>query len=92
MAAFIIATGAAAMRYAGDSVFHLLGLNTIRKRGKQFASDWLRRMFGFLHRRNRYIALSRFSFLGAGHKNDASRDEAESHAWRAGADADGDGP
>src|SRR5574337_1939220 len=51
MAAFIIATGAAAMGMQVTVFFTFWGLNTIRKKGAtSSASDWLRRMFGFLNK------------------------------------------
>ncbi|MGB2725739.1 MAG: DsrE/DsrF/DrsH-like family protein, partial [Nitrospira sp.] len=51
MAAFIIATGAAAMGMQVTVFFTFWGLNTIRKKGaSSSASDWLRRMFGFLNK------------------------------------------
>jgi peroxiredoxin family protein len=51
MAAFIIATGAAAMGMHVTMFFTFWGLNTIRRRGAtSSAKDWLRRMFGLLNR------------------------------------------
>ncbi|MGH7257872.1 MAG: DsrE/DsrF/DrsH-like family protein, partial [Nitrospiraceae bacterium] len=51
MAAFIIATGAAAMGMQVTMFFTFWGLNTIRKKGAaSSATDWLRRMFGLLNK------------------------------------------
>jgi len=48
MAAFIIATGAAAMGMEVTIFFTFWGLNVIRRQGASTAAkDWLRRMFGF---------------------------------------------
>ena len=50
MAAFIIATGAAAMGMKVTMFFTFWGLNTLRRSGaRSSAKDWLRRMFGFLN-------------------------------------------
>jgi peroxiredoxin family protein len=68
MAAFIIATGAAAMGMQVTMFFTFWGLNTIRKKGaSSSASDWLRRMFGFLNKGGaESLPLSRFHFGGLG--------------------------
>ena len=51
MAAFIIATGAAAMGMQVTVFFTFWGLNTIRRKGAtSSAKDWLRRMFGVLNK------------------------------------------
>ncbi len=70
MAAFIIATGAAAMGMQVTVFFTFWGLNTIRKKGAgSAASDWLRRMFGFLNRGGAdTLPLSRFHLWGLGTK------------------------
>ena len=70
MAAFIIATGAAAMGMRVTVFFTFWGLNTIRKKGaSSSASDWLRRMFGFLNKGGAdTLPLSRFHFWGLGTK------------------------
>jgi peroxiredoxin family protein len=70
MAAFIIATGAAAMGMQVTMFFTFWGLNTIRKKGAHSsASDWLRRMFGFLNKGGaESLPLSRFHFGGLGTK------------------------
>jgi peroxiredoxin family protein len=70
MAAFIIATGAAAMGMQVTMFFTFWGLNTIRKKGAtSSAADWLRRMFGFLNKGGaENLPLSRFHFGGLGTK------------------------
>ena len=70
MAAFIIATGAAAMGMQVTMFFTFWGLNTIRKKGSaSSATDWLRRMFGFLNKGGaENLPLSRFHFGGLGTK------------------------
>ncbi|MDR4478449.1 MAG: DsrE/DsrF/DrsH-like family protein [Nitrospira sp.] len=70
MAAFIIATGAAAMGMRVTVFFTFWGLNTIRKKGvSSSATDWLRRMFGFLNKGGAdALPLSRFHFGGLGTK------------------------
>lgn len=70
MAAFIIATGAAAMGMQVTVFFTFWGLNTIRKKGAgSAASDWLRRMFGFLNKGGAdTLPLSRFHLWGLGTK------------------------
>ncbi|MEX5217754.1 MAG: DsrE/DsrF/DrsH-like family protein [Nitrospiraceae bacterium] len=70
MAAFIIATGAAAMGMQVTMFFTFWGLNTIRKTGaSSSAADWLRRMFGFLNKGGAdQLPLSRFHFGGLGTK------------------------
>ena len=70
MAAFIIATGAAAMGMQVTVFFPFWGLNTIRKNGaSSSATDWLRRMFGFLNKGGAdALPLSRFHFWGLGTK------------------------
>jgi len=51
MAAFIIATGAASMGMRVTMFFTFWGLNAIRRPGARgAATDWLRRMFGFLNK------------------------------------------
>ena len=68
MAAFIIATGAAAMGMQVTMFFTFWGLNTIRRKGSTSgAKDWLRRMFGFLNKGGaESLPLSRFHFGGLG--------------------------
>lgn len=68
MAAFIIATGAAAMGMRVTMFFTFWGLNTIRRNGAtSSAKDWLRRMFGLLNKGGAgSLPLSRFHFLGLG--------------------------
>lgn len=70
MAAFIIATGAAAMGMQVTMFFTFWGLNTIRKKGAtSSATDWLRRMFGFLNKGGaENLPLSRFHYGGLGTK------------------------
>jgi len=68
MAAFIIATGAAAMGMQVTMFFTFWGLNTIRRKGaRSAAKDWLRRMFGLLNKGGaESLPLSRFHFGGLG--------------------------
>jgi peroxiredoxin family protein len=68
MAAFIIATGAAAMGMQVTMFFTFWGLNAIRRKGTASgAKDWLRRMFGLLNRGGaESLPLSRFHFGGLG--------------------------
>jgi peroxiredoxin family protein len=68
MAAFIIATGAAAMGMRVTMFFTFWGLNAIRRKGATSgAKDWLRRMFGWLNKGGAdLLPLSRFHFLGLG--------------------------
>lgn len=68
MAAFIIATGAAAMGMQVTIFFTFWGLNAIRRKGaRSSARDWLRRMFGSLNKGGaEYLPLSRFHFGGVG--------------------------
>jgi peroxiredoxin family protein len=68
MAAFIIATGAAAMGMQVTMFFTFWGLNAIRRKGASTgAKDWLRRMFGFLNKGGAdTLPLSRFHFWGLG--------------------------
>jgi peroxiredoxin family protein len=68
MAAFIIATGAAAMGMKVTMFFTFWGLNTIRRKGaSNQAKDWLRRMFGVLNKGGaERLPLSRFHFGGLG--------------------------
>jgi peroxiredoxin family protein len=68
MAAFIIATGAAAMGMQVTMFFTFWGLNAIRKPGASTAAkDWLRRMFGLLNKGGAgNMPLSRFHFAGLG--------------------------
>ena len=70
MAAFIIATGAAAMGMKVTMFFTFWGLNTLRRSGaRSSAKDWLRRMFGFLNKGGaESLPLSRFHFGGVGTK------------------------
>jgi peroxiredoxin family protein len=70
MAAFIIATGAAAMGMQVTMFFTFWGLNVIRRKGAaSSARDWLRRMFGLLNRGGaESLPLSRFHFGGLGTK------------------------
>jgi peroxiredoxin family protein len=70
MAAFIIATGAAAMGMQVTMFFTFWGLNTIRRKGAtSSAKDWLRRMFGVLNKGGaESLPLSRFHFAGLGTK------------------------
>ncbi|WP_447978206.1 DsrE/DsrF/DrsH-like family protein [Candidatus Nitrospira bockiana] len=68
MAAFIIATGAAAMGMQVTMFFTFWGLNAIRRKGSSSAAkDWLRRMFGVLNKGGaENLPLSKFHFLGLG--------------------------
>jgi peroxiredoxin family protein len=68
MAAFIIATGAAAMGMQVTVFFTFWGLNAIRKKGaNSSAKDWLRQMFGMLNKGGAdSLPLSRFHFWGLG--------------------------
>jgi peroxiredoxin family protein len=68
MAAFIIATGAAAMGMPVTMFFTFWGLNAIRRPGAvSAAKDWLRRLFGLLNRGGAdRLPLSRFHFWGLG--------------------------
>ncbi|SLM46971.1 conserved protein of unknown function [Nitrospira japonica] len=68
MAAFIIATGAAAMGMQVTIFFTFWGLNAIRRKGAtSSAKDWLRRMFGLLNKGGaETLPLSRFHFGGIG--------------------------
>jgi peroxiredoxin family protein len=68
MAAFIIATGAAAMGMKVTMFFTFWGLNAIRRKGaSSSAKDWLRRMFGLLNKGGaETLPLSRFHFGGVG--------------------------
>lgn len=68
MAAFIIATGAAAMGMQVTMFFTFWGLNAIRRKGTpSAATDWLRRMFGLLNKGGaETLPLSRFHFWGLG--------------------------
>ena len=68
MAAFIIATGAASMGMQVTMFFTFWGLNVLRRPGMSSkASDWLRRMFGFLNKGGAdTLPLSRFHFWGLG--------------------------
>src|SRR5678810_195646 len=68
LAAFIIATGAAAMGMKVTMFFTFWGLNTIRRKGATSSpKDWLRRMFGFLNKGGAdSLPLSRFHFWGLG--------------------------
>ncbi|HJU04620.1 MAG TPA: DsrE/DsrF/DrsH-like family protein [Nitrospiraceae bacterium] len=68
MAAFIIATGAAAMGMQVTMFFTFWGLNAIRRPGANSAAkDWLRRMFGMLNKGGaETLPLSKFHFWGVG--------------------------
>lgn len=68
MAAFIIATGAAAMGMQVTMFFTFWGLNVIQKPGATTsAKDLLRRMFGMLNKGGAdSLPLSRFNFGGLG--------------------------
>ena len=68
MAAFIIATGAAAMGMQVTMFFTFWGLNVIRRKGAtSSAKDWLRRLFGQLNKGGADgLPLSRFHFGGLG--------------------------
>ena len=68
MAAFIIATGAAAMGMQVTMFFTFWGLNVIRKPGaSSSAKDFLRRAFGFLNKGGAdTLPLSKFNFGGMG--------------------------
>jgi len=67
MAAFIIATGAAAMGMRVTIFFTFWGLNAIRRKGASSSKDWLRRMFGFLNKGgSETLPLSKFHFGGLG--------------------------
>ena len=70
MAAFIIATGAAAMGMRVTVFFTFWGLNAIRRKGAtSSAKDWLRKMFGLLNKGGaESLPLSRFHFWGLGTK------------------------
>ncbi len=68
MAAFIIATGAAAMGMQVTMFFTFWGLNVIRKEGAtSSAKDFLRKAFGWLNKGGaKNLPLSRFHFGGLG--------------------------
>ena len=68
MAAFIIATGAAAMGMQVTMFFTFWGLNVIRKPGaSSSAKDFLRKAFGFLNKGGAdSLPLSKFNFGGMG--------------------------
>ena len=68
MAAFIIATGAAAMGMQVTMFFTFWGLNVIRKPGApSSAKDFLRKAFGFLNKGGAdSLPLSKFNFGGMG--------------------------
>ncbi len=68
MAAFIIATGAAAMGMQVTMFFTFWGLNVIRKPGATSAAkDFLRKAFGLLNKGGAdSLPLSRFNFGGMG--------------------------
>lgn len=68
MAAFIIATGAAAMGMQVTMFFTFWGLNVIRKPGaSSSAKDFLRKAFGFLNKGGADgLPISRFNFGGMG--------------------------
>ena len=68
MAAFIIATGAAAMGMQVTMFFTFWGLNVIRKPGSSSAAkDFLRKAFGVLNKGGaETLPLSKFNFGGMG--------------------------
>ncbi len=68
MAAFIIATGAAAMGMKVTMFFTFWGLNIIRKPGATSSpKDWMRRAFGWINKGGAdNLPLSRFHFRGLG--------------------------
>ncbi len=67
MAAFIIATGAAAMGMQVTMFFTFWGLNAIRQQRVSKTTDWLMRMFGLLNKGGAdRLPLSRFHFGGLG--------------------------
>ena len=68
MAAFIIATGAAAMGMKVTMFFTFWGLNIIRKQGAtSSAKDFLRKLFGWMNKGGAAdLPLSRFHFGGLG--------------------------
>ena len=68
MAAFIIATGAAAMGMQVTMFFTFWGLNVVRKPGASTtAKDFLRKAFGFLSKGGAdTLPLSKFNFGGMG--------------------------
>lgn len=68
MAAFIIATGAAAMSMQVTMFFTFWGLNVIRKPGSSSAAkDFLRKAFGVLNKGGaETLPLSKFNFGGMG--------------------------
>ncbi|MCF7853812.1 MAG: FAD-dependent oxidoreductase [Candidatus Pacebacteria bacterium] len=68
MAAFILATGFAAMGMKVSMFFTFWGLNVLRKdRGPAVKKDFLSRMFGFMMPRGaRKLALSKMHMLGMG--------------------------
>ncbi len=68
MAAFIIATGAAAMGMQVTMFFTFWGLNAVRRsKSSGKAKDWLRTVFGALNRPGaEKLPLSRFHFWGLG--------------------------
>ncbi len=67
MAAFIIATGAAAMGMQVTMFFTFWGLNAIRRKRVSKTADWLMRMFGLLNKGGAdRLPLSRFHFWGLG--------------------------
>src|SRR5206468_6710646 len=93
MAAFIIATGAAAMGMQVTMFFTFWGLNAIRRKGTPSAAkDWLRRMFGLLNKGGaETLPLSRFHFWGLG-TGMMKRVMAASDAGYSGVDGNGAGP
>ncbi len=68
MAAFIIATGAAAMGMKVTMFFTFWGLNIIRKpESTSSAKDWMRKAFGWINKGGaNNLPLSRFHFGGLG--------------------------
>ncbi len=68
MAAFIIATGAAAMGMKVTMFFTFWGLNIIRKQNTtSSAKDWMRKAFGWINKGGtENLPLSRFHFGGLG--------------------------
>ncbi len=67
MAAFIIATGAAAMGMQVTMFFTFWGLNAIRRKRASKTTDWLMRTFDLLNKGGAdRLPLSRFHFWGLG--------------------------
>ncbi len=83
MAAFIIATGAAAMGMKVTMFFTFWGLNIIRKPGStSSAKDWMRRAFGWINKGGTdNLPLSRFHFGGTWDQHDEKGHAKQSDAW-----------